>query len=80
MSKLDEIVYFKMNPRRNAVALFKMGTTPEESKLELSIQFRKLCENKLSSPAIIVIGEVVETVKERAGFIKLKSNHNTILV
>jgi hypothetical protein len=36
--------------------------------------------NKLSSPAIIVIGEVVGTVRERAGFIKLKSNHNTILV
>jgi uroporphyrin-III C-methyltransferase len=37
--------------------------------------------NKLSSPAIIVIGEVVGDSKRKSRFYEeLKSNHNTVLV
>jgi uroporphyrin-III C-methyltransferase len=36
--------------------------------------------NKLSSPAIIVIGEVVGDSKKEQFYEELKSNHNTVLV
>jgi uroporphyrin-III C-methyltransferase len=85
MSKLDEIVALFQNESKGEmpVAIIQNGTTPEE-KVGIgtidTIQ-ETVAVNKLSSPAIIVIGEVVGDSKKRAGFYKeLKSNHNTVLV
>jgi uroporphyrin-III C-methyltransferase len=65
------------------VAIIQNGTTPEE-KVGIgtinTIQ-RVVAEHNLSSPAIIVIGEVVGDSKKRVGFYReLKSNHNKVLV
>lgn len=85
MSKLDEIVtlFQKESKGEMPVAIIQNGTTPQE-KLGIgtinTIQ-RVVAENRLSSPAIIVIGEVVDDSKKRVRFYKeLKSNHNKVLV
>jgi uroporphyrin-III C-methyltransferase len=63
MSKLNEIAIFKRG-RETPVAIIQNGTTPEE-KIEMGTinSYSKSFLNKLSSPAIIVIGEVVEIEK-----------------
>lgn len=72
MSKLDEIValFQKESKGEMAVAIIQNGTTPQE-KVGIgtidSIQ-KVVVENKLSSPAIIVIGEVVKESNKLKGF------------
>jgi uroporphyrin-III C-methyltransferase len=85
MSKLDQIVAIFKNESKGEtpVAIIQNGTTPEE-KLGIgtidSIQ-QVVAENNLSSPAIIVIGEVVSDSKKSKGFYKeLKSIHNKEVV
>ena len=85
MSKLEEIVaiFQKESKGETPVAIIQNGTTPEE-KIGIgtinTIQ-KIVVEQKLSSPAIIVIGAVVGDSKKRKGFYKeLKSNHNKLLV
>lgn len=81
MSKLHEIVaiFQKESKGEIPVAIIQNGTTPEE-KIGIgtinSIQ-EVVFEQKLSSPAIIVIGEVVGDSKKSTGFYKeLKSIRN----
>jgi len=85
MSKLDQIValFQKESKGEMPVAIIQNGTTPQE-KIGIgtvdTIQ-EIVAENNLSSPAIIVIGEVVGDNKKRSGFYKeLKSHHNKVLV
>ncbi|WP_188051323.1 uroporphyrinogen-III C-methyltransferase [Flavobacterium sp. GP15] len=72
MSKLDEIVALFQNESKGEmpVAIIQNGTTPEE-KLGIgtidNIQ-KVVAENNLSSPAIIVIGEVVKESNKLKGF------------
>lgn len=72
MSKLDEIVaiFQKEGKGETPVAIIQNGTTPEE-KIGMgtisSIQ-QVVFEKKLSSPAIIVIGEVVRDSKKSDRF------------
>ena len=63
------------------VAIIQNGTTPQE-KVGIgtidTIQ-KVVSDGKLSSPAIIVIGEVVGDSKKRAGFYKeLKTNQKVL--
>jgi uroporphyrin-III C-methyltransferase len=81
MSKLDQIVALFQKEAKGdmPVAIIQNGTTPEE-KMGIgtidSIQ-SVVAENKLSSPAIIVIGEVVADSKKNNGFYQeLKSIGN----
>jgi len=85
MSKLEEIVglFQKESKGEMPVAIIQNGTTPEEKVGVGTIDTiqRVVAENKLSSPAIIVIGEVVGDNKKRQSFYKeLKSSHNKVLV
>lgn len=72
MSKLDEIVALFQNESKGEmpVAIIQNGTTPEE-KVGIgtidNIQ-KVVAENNLSSPAIIVIGEVVKESNRLRGF------------
>ena len=72
MSKLDEIVALFQNESKGEmpVAIIQNGTTPEE-KVGIgtidNIQ-KVVAENNLSSPAIIVIGEVVKESNRLKGF------------
>jgi uroporphyrin-III C-methyltransferase len=85
MSKLDQIVsiFQKESKGETPVAIIQNGTTPEEKVgfgTVNNIQ-QVVLENNLSSPAIIVIGEVVGEGKKREGFYKeLISNHNKGLI
>jgi uroporphyrin-III C-methyltransferase len=82
MSKLDEIVaLFQNESRRNARSHYsKWDYARGKSRIGTIDTIQEtVAVNKLSSPAIIVIGEVVGDSKKRAGFMK-KSNHNTVLV
>ena len=81
MSKLDQIVSIFQNESKGEtpVAIIQNGTTPEE-KIGIgtinSIQ-QVVADKNLSSPAIIVIGEVVADSKKSNGFYKeLKSISN----
>ncbi|MEZ7504093.1 uroporphyrinogen-III C-methyltransferase [Flavobacterium sp. Arc2] len=81
MSKLDQIVSIFQNESKGEtpVAIIQNGTTPEE-KIGIgtinSIQ-QVVADKNLSSPAIIVIGEVVADSKKSKGFYKeLKSISN----
>ena len=72
MSKLDEIVaiFQKEGKGETPVAIIQNGTTPEEKTgmgTISSIQ-QVVFEQKLSSPAIIVIGEVVRDSKKSDRF------------
>ena len=72
MSKLDEIVaiFQKEGKGETPVAIIQNGTTPEEKTgmgTISSIQ-QVVYEQKLSSPAIIVIGEVVRDSKKSDRF------------
>jgi uroporphyrin-III C-methyltransferase len=72
MSKLDEIVaiFQKEGKGETPVAIIQNGTTPEEKTgmgTISSIQ-QVVFEKKLSSPAIIVIGEVVRDSKKSDRF------------
>ena len=85
MSKLEEIVAIFQSESKGetAVAIIQNGTTPEEKVGIGTINtIRKVvAENKLSSPAIIVIGDVVGDSKKSKGFYKeLRSSHNKVLV
>jgi uroporphyrin-III C-methyltransferase len=66
MSKLDEIVaLFQNESRRNARSIIQNGTTPEEKRIGTIDTIQEtVAVNKLSSPAIIVIGEVVGDSKK----------------
>ena len=72
MSKLDQIVALFQNESKGEmpVAIIQNGTTPEE-KVGIgtidNIQ-KVVAENNLSSPAIIVIGEVVKESNRLKGF------------
>ena len=72
MSKLDQIVALFQNESKGnmPVAIIQNGTTPEE-KVGIgtidNIQ-KVVAENNLSSPAIIVIGEVVKESNRLKGF------------
>lgn len=72
MSKLDEIIalFQKESKGQMPVAIIQNGTTPEE-KVGIgtidNIQ-KVVAENNLSSPAIIVIGEVVKESNKLKGF------------
>jgi uroporphyrin-III C-methyltransferase len=81
MSKLDQIVSIFQNESKGEtpVAIIQNGTTPQE-KIGIgtinSIQ-QVVADKNLSSPAIIVIGEVVADSKKSNGFYKeLKSISN----
>jgi uroporphyrin-III C-methyltransferase len=81
MSKLDHIVALFQNESRGEtpVAIIQNGTTPEEKVGIGTIDTIQgvVAENKLSSPAIIVIGEVVTDSKKVNVFYKeLKSIGN----
>jgi uroporphyrin-III C-methyltransferase len=81
MSKLDQIVDLFQNESRGEtpVAIIQNGTTPEEKVGIGTIDTIQgvVAENKLSSPAIIVIGEVVTDSKKVNVFYKeLKSIGN----
>lgn len=85
MSKLQEIVTIFQNESKGetAVAIIQNGTTPEEKVGIGTINTIQAVveENKLSSPAIIVIGDVVGDCKKSKGFYKeLRSSHNKVLV
>ena len=84
MSKLEEIValFQKESKGEMPVAIIQNGTTVHEKIGVGTINTIQsvVTENNLSSPAIIVIGEVVRDSKKRVGFYKeLESNHNTVL-
>ena len=72
MSKLDEIIalFQKESKGQIPVAIIQNGTTPEE-KVGIgtidNIQ-KVVADNNLSSPAIIVIGEVVKESNKLKGF------------
>ncbi len=83
MSKLSQIValFQKESKGTMPVAIIQNGTTPQE-KVGIgtidTIQ-KVVSDGKLSSPAIIVIGEVVGDSKKRAGFYKeLKTNQKVL--
>lgn len=83
MSKLSQIValFQKESKGIMPVAIIQNGTTPQE-KVGIgtidTIQ-KVVSDGKLSSPAIIVIGEVVGDSKKRAGFYKeLKTNQKVL--
>ncbi len=85
MGKLEQIVaiFQKESKGQTPVAIIQNGTTAKE-KVGIgtidSIQ-QIVADNNLSSPAIIVIGEVVGDSKKSKGFYKeLKSVHNKELV
>jgi uroporphyrin-III C-methyltransferase len=85
MSKLDQIVtlFQKESKGEMPVAIIQNGTTPQE-KVGIgtvdTIQ-KIVAEKNLSSPAIIVIGEVVGDGKKNVAFYnELKSHHNKVLV
>lgn len=85
MGKLDEIVAIFQSESKGEipVAIIQNGTTPQEKVGIGTINTIQevVAENKLSSPAIIVIGEVVGDSKKRKGFYKeLRSNQNKVLV
>jgi uroporphyrin-III C-methyltransferase len=85
MSKLDQIValFQKESKGEMPVAIIQNGTTPQEKVGIGTIDTieKVVAENNLSSPAIIVIGEVVGDGKKKAAFYKeLKSHHNKVLV
>ena len=84
MSKLAQIVALFQNESKGEtpVAIIQNGTTPEE-KVGLgtidTIQ-KVVAQKNLSSPAIIVIGEVVGDSKKRVSFYKeLKSNQKVLV-
>jgi uroporphyrin-III C-methyltransferase len=84
MSKLDQIVTIYQNQSRGEtpVAIIQNGTTPEEKIGVGTINTIQdiVVEKQLSSPAIIVIGNVVNGSKIRNSFYKeLKSNYNKLL-
>ena len=85
MSKLDQIVALFQKESKGGipVAIIQNGTTPQEKVGIGTIDTIQsvVTENNLSSPAIIVIGEVVADGKKKAAFYKeLKSNYNKVLV
>jgi siroheme synthase len=59
-----------MNQRRNAQPLFKMGLRQRKSRNGTIDTIQETVAVNISSPAIIVIGEVVGDSKKRAGFMK----------
>ena len=72
MSKLDQIVtlFQKESKGETSVAIIQNGTTPNE-KLgigTIDTILEVAAKNKLSSPAIIVIGEVVKESNKLRGF------------
>jgi uroporphyrin-III C-methyltransferase len=85
MSKLEEIVaiFQSESKGKTPVAIIQNGTTPQEKVGIGTINTIRevVAEHKLSSPAIIVIGEVVADSKKSKRFYKeLRSNQNKVLV
>jgi uroporphyrin-III C-methyltransferase len=85
MSKLEEIVaiFESESKGKTPVAIIQNGTTPQEKVGIGTIETIRevVAENKLSSPAIIVIGEVVGDSKKSKRFYKeLRSTHNKMLL
>ncbi len=72
MSKLSQIVslFQKESKGETPVAIIQNGTTPQEKIGVGTIDTIQVvvAENKLSSPAIIVIGEVVKESNKLKGF------------
>ncbi|MFV7235420.1 uroporphyrinogen-III C-methyltransferase [Flavobacterium sp. ZB4R12] len=72
MSKLSQIVslFQKESKGKTPVAIIQNGTTPQEKVGVGTINTiqQVVAENKLSSPAIIVIGEVVKESNKLNGF------------
>ncbi|OAB25105.1 uroporphyrinogen-III C-methyltransferase [Flavobacterium fryxellicola] len=85
MSKLDQIValFQKESKGEMPVAIIQNGTTPQEKTGIGTVDTIQeiVAKNNLSSPAIIVIGEVVGDGKKKVAFFnQLRSNHNKVLV
>ena len=84
MSKLDQIValFQKESKGDMPVAIIQNGTTAAEKMGIGTVNTIQsvVAAKSLSSPAIIVIGEVVRDAKRNAAFYKeLKSQHNQVL-
>jgi len=75
MNKLDEIVSIYQNNRTDdlPVAIIQNGTKDTQKKVigKVSTISKLVAEHKLSSPAIIVIGEVVKNSLELSNFAKV---------
>ncbi len=83
MNKLEEIVSIYKRNRTDdlAVAIIQNGTKDSQRKVvgKISTITGLAVENKLSSPAIIVIGEVVRNSIELSNFVKASSTDDDFI-